>query len=466
MKTFSNLNVKIQFLFCIVFIIFSSCRNDDSVLSEATFPSNGDVFIDGFSAGLNYASFGGAVPTAFQVDTEVTYANSESSMRFDVPNVGNPAGAYAGGTFFVDGGRNLSGFNTLTFWAKANSSVVIGEVGFGNDLGENKFVTSYNNLQVSSVWTKYYIPIPDPSKLTKEKGLFYFASGPVNGLGYSFWIDEVKFENLGTIKQSESAILNGLDQSITSYAGLTYPIDGLKSIFNLPNGTDMAVNASKRYFNFTSSNPTVASVDNNGIVSILGAGNAIITASLNGEASSGSLIINSLGTFSVAPVPTVNPANVISLFSDAYTNYPVEYYNGYWQPFQTTQSADFSVNGNNILSYTNFNFVGIQFSTPTLNATSMTHFHVDLYFPNPIQAGSNFKINIVDFGPDGAYGGNDDSNHVTTIPNSSLSSGNWIGIDIPFSAMPGLSSRSKLAQVIFEGTSISNFYADNIYLRN
>jgi hypothetical protein len=118
------------------------------------------------------------------------------------------------------------------------------------------------------------------------------------------------------------------------------------------------------------------------------------------------------------------------------------------------------------LSYTNFNFVGIQFSTPTLNATSMTHFHVDLYFPNPIQAGSNFKINIVDFGPDGAYGGNDDSNHVTTIPNSSLSSGNWIGIDIPFSAMPGLSSRSKLAQVIFEGTSISNFYADNIYLRN
>jgi hypothetical protein len=69
-------------------------------------------------------------------------------------------------------------------------------------------------------------------------------------------------------------------------------------------------------------------------------------------------------------------------------------------------------------------------------------------------------------GPDGAYGGNDDSNHVTTIPNSSLSSGNWIGIDIPFSAMPGLSSRSKLAQVIFEGTSISNFYADNIYLRN
>lgn len=466
MKTFSKLNAKITAIFCTVLLCMTSCRNDDSVLSEATFPSNGDVFIDGFSSGLKYAAFGGAVPNAFQVDTDVTHANSASSMRFDVPNAGNPAGAYAGGTFFVDGGRNLSGYNTLTFWAKATNSVVIGEVGFGNDLGENKFITTYNNLQISSVWTKYYIPIPDPSKLTKEKGLFYFSSGPVNGLGYTFWIDDVQFENLGTIKQSESAILNGVDQTITSYVGLTYPIDGLKSIFNLPNGTDQAVNASKAYFNFMSSNPNVATVDNNGLVSILSAGNAIITASLNGEPSSGSLIINSLGTFTSAPTPTANPANVISLFSDAYTNYPVEYYNGYWQPYQTTQSADFSVNGDNILNYTNFNFVGIQFSTPPLNATSMTHFHVDLYFPNPIQAGANMKINIVNFGADGAFGGNDDSNHVTTIPTSSLSPGNWIGIDIPFSAMPGLTSRSNLAQVIFEGTSISNFYADNIYFRN
>ncbi|MBK7097029.1 MAG: hypothetical protein IPH57_18995 [Saprospiraceae bacterium] len=40
--------------------------------------------------------------------------------------------------------------------------------------------------------------------------------------------------------------------------------------------------------------------------------------------------------------------NVSSIFSDTYTNIPVDYYNGYWQPYQTTLSADFEVNGDRI----------------------------------------------------------------------------------------------------------------------
>ena len=38
-------------------------------------------------------------------------------MRFDVPNVGNPNGAYAGAIFPDNGGRDLSEFDALTFWA-------------------------------------------------------------------------------------------------------------------------------------------------------------------------------------------------------------------------------------------------------------------------------------------------------------------------------------------------------------
>ena len=57
--------------------------------------------------------------------------------------------------------------------------------------------------------------------------------------------------------------------------------------------------------------------------------------------------------------------NVISIFSEKYPNVPVNYYNGYWQPWQTTVSTDFTVNGDNILNYTIFNFVGIEYSSPT-----------------------------------------------------------------------------------------------------
>jgi hypothetical protein len=34
-----------------------------------------------------------------------------------------------------------------------------------------------------------------------ERGLFWYAEGAENGKGYTFWIDELKFEKLGTIAQ-------------------------------------------------------------------------------------------------------------------------------------------------------------------------------------------------------------------------------------------------------------------------
>jgi hypothetical protein len=56
---------------------------------------------------------------------------------------------------------------------------------------------------------KYIIPIPDASKLRAERGLFWYAEGAENGKGYTFWIDELKFEKLGTIAQPGPSISNG-----------------------------------------------------------------------------------------------------------------------------------------------------------------------------------------------------------------------------------------------------------------
>ena len=36
--------------------------------------------------------------------------------------------------------------------------------------------------------------------------MFYYSEGPEDGNGYTFWIDEVKFENLGTVAHPKSAI--------------------------------------------------------------------------------------------------------------------------------------------------------------------------------------------------------------------------------------------------------------------
>jgi len=177
----------------------------------------------------------------------------------------------------------------------------------------------------------------------------------------------------------------------------------------MPNGYNQSVNASPNYFKFTSSNESVATVNAQGMVNVVGIGSAVITATLAGLPAKGSVTIQSLGTFTPAPTPTKAAANVISLFSNAYTSVPVEYYNGYWQPYQTTQSADFVVNGDNVLNYTNFNFVGIQFGAPTVNASTMTYLHIDVFVPGTLASGASLKIQLVDFGADGSSGGTDNS---------------------------------------------------------
>ncbi|MGL2963573.1 Ig-like domain-containing protein [Flavobacterium sp. RSB2_4_14] len=450
----------------VIAVVFFGCENDSNDFKEASYSKNPDVFIDTFSAGLNYAAFSNTVLTAFQVDSDVTYNNSSASMRFDVPNENDPEGAYAGGAFFTTVGRDLSEYDALTFWAKSSVAATLDVVGFGIDLGENKYPASINGTRLSTTWKKYIIPIPDASKLKNQKGLFYFSEGPENGNGYTFWIDEVKFEKLGTISHGVASIMNGANVSETTFTGVNSQIDGVVSTFNLPTGVNQVVTMSPSYLQFSSSNPSVASVDATGSITSLSTGTAVITANFGDELATGSLTINCVGTFSHAPTPTRNAANVISIFSDTYTNVPVNYYNGYWQPWQTTVSNDFSVQGDNILNYTIFNFVGIEFSSPTINATAMTHVHLDAFIPGPIAPGRQLRVIVVDFGAGGVYGGGDDTRHSTTFTAPTLVSQNWISIDIPFSAMPGLLSRSHLAQLILEGGDGSVLYVDNIYFYN
>ena len=310
--------------------------------------------------------------------------------------------------------------------------------------------------------------LKNASKLFDERGMFWYSAGTQNtgGFGYTFWIDDLKFEKLGTIRTISASIMNGSNASINTFAGVSSSVSGIISTFNLPNGLNQIVNLSPSYFEFSSSNSTVATVDSSGMVTSLSAGTAIITATVNGVQATGSLTINCTGNFVHAPTPTRNQANVISIFSDTYNNVPVNYYNGYWQPWQTTVSNDFSVNGDNILNYTIFNFVGIEFSSPTVNATSMTHFHLDAFIPGPIAPGRQLRVIVVDFGPNAAFGGGDDTRHSTTFTVPFVVSQNWMSIDIPFSAMPGLASRSNLAQIILEGGDGSVIYVDNIYFYN
>lgn len=463
-----NIAIKLKILFFSGFaLLVSNCSRDLSDDAKpATFPKNGVVYLDGFSAGLEYLPFGDSYFAAFSVDEETKYAGT-SAMRFDVPNVGDPKGAYAGAIFPDYGGRDLSGFDALTFWAKASKKGTINEIGFGQDFKGNKYLVTLNNLELTTNWRQYTIAIPDPAKLTRESGLFWYAEGPENNEGYTFWIDELQFEKLGTIAQPRPSIYNGDNGAITTFVGVKTPIPGLTQTFNLGDGLDQTISVAPAYFEFTSSNPGVATVDQQGVITAVSTGDAVITAILNGVDAKGSVNITVVGDFVHAPTPTQDPSKVISIFSDAYTNKPVDYYNGYWAPFQTTQGQnDITINSDNIIGYTELNFVGIQFlvDVPTINASSMTRFHVDIQPREEIQPGDFLTIRVADVGPDNTFGTGDDTAGEIKIGPPNLVNGQWYSLDVAFSDLAGLGGRSNLAQVVFvSDATISSIYVDNIY---
>ncbi|SDW38326.1 Ig-like domain-containing protein [Flavobacterium degerlachei] len=458
-----------------LFLVASvSCERELSDETKfATFPNTAEVFIDGFTGGLDYFPFSGSKADAFTVDTKESYKGA-SSMRFDVPNVGDPDGAFAGAIFRLASERDLTTYDALTFWAKGTVPGLINEIGFGQDFGENKYLVT-TNLQLTTNWKKYTIAIPDASKLIAEKGMFWYAEGPEDNKGYTFWIDELKFEKLGTIAQPRPSIVNGLDKVETQFLGnsVSMAAYGLTQTFNLESGVNQTVTAAPAYFSFKSSNTDVARVSDAGIVTLVGTGTSKITATLGNVKATGSLTVNVPGSFPVAPVPTLAQNNVVSIFSDKYTNVPVNYYNGYWAPYQTTKGEQTIINGQNVINYTDFNFVGTQLTTP-LDISQMTHFSVDimmlelptdidllLTFKNENSTATTFQQNRI------GQSYQLDSRAPVVYPSADFKAGVWSTIKIPIRPTSETSlDKTGVNLIIIENIKSSNvktIYLDNMY---
>lgn len=157
-----------------------------------------------------------------------------------------------------------------------------------------------------------------------------------------------------------------------------------------------------------------------------------------------------------APTPTKPAADVISMFSNAYTNVTVDTWRTGWSSATLT---DLQIVGNDTKKYSSLDFVGVETVGPNLiNASSMLYFHVDAWTANM----TTFRVKLVDFGADAAFGGGDDKEHELTFT-PTLNS--WNGLEIPLSDFTGLTTKSHIAQLIFSGAPAGSgiVYIDNVY---
>ncbi len=463
-----------------VLVLAVSCERDlPSDAPEATFPNNAEVFIDN-PVGLTDEFFESFDPAegyntddTFDVVDDVAYEGS-SSIRIDVPSPDNPNGFLAGGIFRDRGnGRDLTGYDALTFWAKASTTATLASVGFGADFDEDKFTVVATGIQLTTNWKKYIIPIPDASKLVQERGLFSYIAAPFdvlgdgpngNEIGWTFWLDEIRFENLGTIGQERPQIFNGQDLTQGVFVGSDIPITGLGYTVNLPSGLNQTVTPSANYFSFVSSDPSVATVSESGVVSVVGNGTATINATVGSFLAEGSLEITAEGAFVNADDPTLPASDVLSVYSDTYTNLSGlnvgAFNNG--DINITTQLFD----GNEHIVYENLQFVGVGWDN-TVDISAFTHVHVDVQLVTP---GSTFVVELLDYGPDDIDNGFGDGSAGGFNATGQLMEGQWVGLDIPISNFTlgtggggsGLTTFGNIGNVIFVSNS-GSVLIDNVY---
>ncbi|PTM15329.1 MAG: hypothetical protein DA443_03745, partial [Bacteroidetes bacterium] len=158
-----------------------------------------------------------------------------------------------------------------------------------------------------------------------------------------------------------------------------------------------------------------------------------------------------------APTPTEDAADVISLFSDAYTNVGVDTWRTEWS---SATYEEVEIDGNATKKYTNLTYVGVETTGANLiDASGMDFVHVDIWTPNM----DSFRLKLVDWGADDSFAGGDDTEHELTF--TDFTQGEWNSLKIPLADFAGLTNRDALAQYIFAGTpdGAGTLYIDNFY---
>jgi len=157
-----------------------------------------------------------------------------------------------------------------------------------------------------------------------------------------------------------------------------------------------------------------------------------------------------------APTPTQDPANVISMFSDAYTDVPVDTWRTVWSA--STYDDMYAVAGNATKKYTDLDFNGVETTGANLiDASGMTHIHMDIWTPDA----NDFKLKLVDFGADEGFDGGDDTEHEVIF--ATPATGEWISYDIPLTDFTGLTNTDNIAQLIISKGPLGTLYVDNVY---
>lgn len=166
-----------------------------------------------------------------------------------------------------------------------------------------------------------------------------------------------------------------------------------------------------------------------------------------------------------APTPPArDPSDVISFYSDAYTN------TSNWGAIDVFSGSltDVMVDGN--MTYQLDSGTGFQYNYFAPPGTSedlsgMTHYHVDFWVEGSVSGGEVVTAQLLNYDLADAV----ESNNF--YQGAATSTGQWISIDVPLSSFANAAGntnydRIRLFQFLLQGPSFGPVFVDNIYFHN
>lgn len=160
-----------------------------------------------------------------------------------------------------------------------------------------------------------------------------------------------------------------------------------------------------------------------------------------------------------APDPTLPENLVISMFSDVYTDVPVDTWNTDWSE---ASFEDVMIDGNPTKKYTDLGFNGITTEMNPIDASGMDFIHMDVWSPNM----DTLLIKLVDYLGDGFGGGNGNGDTEAELI-VLLSQNQWVSVMLPLSEFTnnGMTSLSDLNQFIISSRPFGSgiLFVDNVY---
>ncbi len=160
------------------------------------------------------------------------------------------------------------------------------------------------------------------------------------------------------------------------------------------------------------------------------------------------------GPAEAAPTPTENASNVISIFSDAYTDITGVDLNPDWN--QTTTTTEVSIAGNNTLKYANLNYQGTDFAGNVQDVSGMTHLHFDYWTGNA----TSLRFFLVN-----ASTGEAGEKFYDIVTERGIMIGSWVSLNIPLTHFTN--QEFSLADVMqFKVDGNGTVFLDNMYFVN